>query len=195
MKKTLSILAFLHFALFAVAQTFESNKIVNFSDLYERIDFFDEEGQKTVSVAPKFYKQYDLKKRMKPIKVNDQSYFIQIEKFGMQSVYTDEGEQVAEINRNDSNILMLQTDKNYRLKPKIKLGNMNILEWYDADGNLVSKILWNKDRKLAFYPAGDQDPDLLLMALCAHQYQELLLGDRGRLSSAVSNNLFNTLMD
>lgn len=195
MKKTLSILAFLHFALFAVAQTFESNKIVNFSDLYERIDFFDEEGQKTVSAAPKFYKQYDLKKRMKPIKVNDQSYFIQKEKFGMESVYTDTGEYVAELDRDEASIRLIQSNVSYTLKPKIRLGNMNVLECYNAQGTLVSKITWNKDRKLEFHNEGDQNPDLLLMALCAHQYQELLLGDRGRLSSSVSTLLSTSLME
>ncbi len=186
MKKTIIVLALLHVALISSAQTFLSNKISKFSELYERIDFYDEKGEKIVSLAPKFYRHRELKKRIKPIKVKGQTYFIKIEKFGVQSVYTDTGERVANMERDGTTIHLLQDNSRYSLRPILKWVNPNILECRNSEGILVSKILHNySDRKLTYDYSGEQNPNLLLMSLCAHQYQELLLGDRGRLTGAV----------
>jgi len=191
MKKTILILALFHLALTTSAQTLLSNKISTYSALYERIDFYDEEGSKIVSLAPRFYKHKELKKRMKPIKVMDQTYYIRIEKFGVQSVYTDTGEHVADMERNGTTIHFLQDGSTYSLRPILKFINPNILECYNSEGTLVSKISQNSDRKLTYDANGEEDSKLLLMSLCAHQYQELLLGERGRLSSGTNMLLFS----
>lgn len=182
MKKTIIVLAFLHITLITSAQTFLSNEIKFFA-LYERIDFYNEKDSTIVlSIAPKFYKHTKLKKRIKPIKVMDQTYFIKIEKFGVQSVYTNTGEHVADMPRDGSKIHLLQNDSTYTLRPILKLANYNILECKNSEGVLVSKVSYNGDKKLTYDYNGNPNPNLLLMALCAHQYQELLLGDRGRIS-------------
>jgi hypothetical protein len=184
MKKILITLVFLNVALIASAQTFQSNQFSKFSSLYERIDFYDEEGSMIVSLAPRFYKHRELKKWMKPIKIKGQTYFIKIEKFGVQSVYNDKGEHLADMERDGSKIHFIQDNSTYYLRPRVKLANFNILECRNSEEELAFKISFNSDRKLSYESEGEQSPNLLLMSLCAHQYQELLLGDRGRLSGA-----------
>lgn len=185
MKRSILILAFLQLTLITLAQTVSSNQISWFSGIHERIDFYDDEGSTIVSLAPRFYKQHELKKWIKPIKVNDQAYFIKCNyRIGPQSVYTGSGEHVANIESNGAKIHLIQDGSIYTLRPRLRLANLNILECYDSEGTLVSTISWNNDRRLQFENNNDQNPNLLLLSLCAHQYQELLLGDRGRLSAS-----------
>lgn len=184
MKKSILILAFLQFTLITSAQTILSNQISWFSGIHERIDFYDEEGSTIISLAPRFYKQHELKKWIKPIKVNDKTYFIKCNyRIGAQSVYTSSGEHVANMERNGTKIHLIQDGSMYTLRPRLRLANLNILECYNSEGTLVSTISWKNDRRLKFENNNGQNPNLFLLSLCAHQYQELLLGDRGRLSA------------
>lgn len=181
MKRNIVILFLLHVTLITSAQTALSNQISRFPELYERIDFYNEDSI-IVSLAPKFYRLHQLKKRVKPIKVQGQSYFIQLEKFGVQSVYTTTGEHIADMER-DGTAIHFKDGITYSLRPRIKFANRNILECYNSEKELVSSLIWDNDRRLKYDNNGDQNPNLLLMALCAHQFQELLLGDRGRLTN------------
>lgn len=184
MKKSILILAFLPFTFISSAQTILSNQISCFSGIYERIDFYDEEDSIIVSLAPRFYKQRELKKWIKPIKVNDQVYLIKCNhRIGAQSVYTTSGEHVANMENNGTKIHLVQDASTYTLRPRLKLANLNLLECYNSEGTLVSTISWKNDRRLQFESKNGENPNLLLLSLCAHQYQELLLGDRGRLSA------------
>ena len=184
MNKLIIILIFLHIALVTSAQTILSNQISRFSGIYEQIDFYDEEGSTVLSLAPRFYRQREIKKWVKPIKVNNQTYFIKCKyRVGVQSVYTDSGEHVANIERNGTEIHLVQDGSIYVLRPRLNWVNRNILECRNSEGTMVSTISWNNDRRLAFENNSNQNPNFLLLSLCAHQYQELLLGERGRLSA------------
>jgi len=182
MKKAVLILTLLQLSLITSAQSFLSNEISNYSAMFERIDFYDNADSKIVSLAPKFYRHRKLKKWIKPIKVQGQTYFIKIEKFGVQSVYTDTGEHIANMESDGSEIHFLQDNSTYYLRPIVKWINPNILECKNSKGELISKTSQNSDRKLSYDYSGTQDLNVLLMSLCAHHYQELLLGDRGRLT-------------
>ena len=184
MLKSILVSALLLFTLITKTQTILSNQISRSSGIYERIDFYDKDNNSIVSLAPRFYKQRELKKWIKPIKINNQTYFIKRNKrFSAQSVYTKSEELVANIERNGTKIHLVQNGRIYTLIPKLKLANFNIIECYNPDGTLVSTISLNKDRKLVFENKSKLNSSLLLLSLCAHQYQELLLGDRGRLSA------------
>ena len=149
---------------------------------YERIDFFDEEGSTIVSLAPFFYRQNKPKKRLKPIKVGDQSYFIELGKDGMQSVYTDSGKHVANMQRNGRKIQIIDSAvTTYSIKPIIGFANPSILKCEDSEGTIISNVNLNNKRKLEYKILGENETDLLLMALCIHKYQELLLTERGSL--------------
>lgn len=194
MKKSILLLAFLAFTSFASAQTIVSNEISWFTGIYEQIDFYDENGTRIVSVAPRFFKQQKSRKWVKPIKVNDQSYFIKRNGLiGMESVYDSSGEHIANMDRQGSRIDFVQEGISYMLKPRIRLADRNILECYNAKEELVSTISWQNGRKLTYENSNDQDLNLLLLSLCAHQYQELLLGDRGRLVSNHDSGILNIL--
>jgi len=145
MKNLLLLLILLNVASNACAQSFSTDKFPKFTDYYERIDLYDENGNSIVSVAPKFYK-------------------------------------------NDATISIVEKNQQFSFKPRIKLGNFNVLECRDSEGLLVSTTSFNSDRKLTYLNLKGQDPNLLLMSLCTHKFQELLLGGRGTLSS-VNNRI------
>ena len=192
MLKSFLVSALLLFVLITKAQTILSNQISWSSGIYERIDFYDDDDTSIVALAPRFYKQPGSKKWIKPIKVNNQTYFIKRNKrLGAQSVYTETGEHVANMERNGTKIHLVQDGSEYTLKPKLKLANYNILECHNPDGTLVSTISLNSDKRLVFESRNELRPNLLLLSLCAHQYQELLLGNRGKLSALNSAQLLN----
>ena len=184
MKQSLLVLAFFQLTFFASAQSYTSNSFSRNATIYERIDIFNEEGNTIVSIAPRFYKHLTEKKKVKPIKVNDETYFIKIEKFRKQSVYTKDGEQVADMDSHDATIHLVQENITYSIKPRVRLANFNVLKCQDSNGDLVSELTFENDKKLHYNYQQTENPNNLLMALCVHQYQELLLGDRGRLSVA-----------
>lgn len=190
MKKLILLLAFFQFSFNSLAQTILSNEISWFRGIYEQIDFYDEAGDKIVSVAPRFYKQQKSKKWIKPIKVNGQSYLIKRKgRFGMQSVYTSDGEHRANIDKNGSQIDFVQEGITYKLKYRFRLLNRHILECLDVDGELVSTISWQNFKNMAYEISNDQDHNLFLMSLCAHQYQEFLVGERARDSLLTTGSL------
>jgi hypothetical protein len=183
MKKIFLLFTLLSIAGISVAQSFSSNKFSNNDSFYERIDLHDTEGNVVVTVSPRFYKQKNIKKKIKPIKVNDKTYFIKKEKHGVQAVYTKDGEYVALMKRNENSIQLVGDTQKYSLRLKVRLANFNILECKNSEGTVVSTTTFNNERKLIYEEGGEQDSNSLLMALCIHQFQELLLGNRGRLSS------------
>ena len=184
MLKSTLISALLLFTLNTVAQTIHSNKISRLSGIHERIDFYDEDDNSIISLAPRFYRQREIKKWIKPIKVNKQTYFIKRNnRFGAQSVYINSGEHVANMESNGTKVHLVQDGSVYTLKPILRLANLNILECRNADGILISTISLNNDSRLVFENSNELSPNLLLLSLCAHQYQELLLGDKGKLSA------------
>ena len=191
MQKSVLVLKFLFLVTFTSAQTFHSNIMSKYSAQFERIDFFDDEGKPVVSLAPKFYKHHVLKKRIKPIKVGGQSYFIRLGKNGMQSVYDDSGRHVANMERNGAEIVINQNAvTTYYLKPIVGIINSSVLKCKNSEGALISQITFNNNRRLEYKTFEKNDPNLLLMSLCIHKYQELLLGDRGRM---VATNLIMNL--
>ena len=181
MKNFFLLITLLSIALCSSAQSYSSNKFSKGNAFYDRIDLQDEGGDIIVSVAPKFYKQKDIKKRIKPIKVGGETFFIEKGKNGTQSVYAKNGEHVALMTRNGETIQIAGDLQKYALRPKLRLANYNVLECNDSEGMLVSTTSFKNDRRLTYEQKGEQN--LLLMALCIHQYQELLLGQRGKLSS------------
>lgn len=172
------------FAFITNAQTIKSNQLSRSSGIYEQIDFYDDDNNSIVSLTPRFYKQPKVKKWSKPIKVGNENYVIKRNsRLGVQSVYNESGENVANITSDGTKIHLVQDGGMYTLKPKLKLANLNILKCENADGTLISTISFKNDRRLVFENSGETNPNLLLLSLCAHQYQELLLGNRGRLSA------------
>ena len=193
MKKLLPLLFLLNLTLNTSAQTFLSDKFPKLTDFYERINLYDKEGNAIVSLAPKFYKEKNSRICIKPIKVDGSTYFIKRRKNGSESVYTESGEHVALISRNNATIHLVKENQKYTFKPVLKLANFNILECKNSEGIVVSKTLFNYDRTLTYQHYGAQNPNLLLMSLCTHQYQELLLGGRGKLSSRANLRLLTAL--
>lgn len=194
MKKSLLTFIVLNLVTIAFTQSFVSNEISNNEARYERIDLYDDEENVVASVSPKFYKHKSLKKRVKPIKVDGKTLFIIKGKSGTQSVCTEAGDHVALMNRHERTIQMVGDLQKYTFHPTVKFSNFNVLECKDGEGTLVSTTAFNGDRKLSYEHNGEQTSSSLLMALCIHQYQELLLGERGILSAlnvihAISNGL------
>jgi len=109
MKNFLLILTFLQLTLISSAQSIVSNEISWFKGIYEKMDFYDEDGSTTISVAPRCYKQEEPKKWVKHIEVNDQSYFINSNGIiGMQTVYNNSGEHIANMDRNGYKLILLK---------------------------------------------------------------------------------------
>ncbi len=185
MKQSLLVLAFFQLSFFTSAQSFTSNSFLKNAAIYERIDIFNEEGNVIVSIAPKFYKHLTQKKKVKPIKVDGETYFIAIEKFRKQSVYNKDGVHVADMDSHDATIHLVQENITYTIKPRVRLANFNVLKCLDANGDLISELTFENDKKLHYNSQEAENPNNLLVALCVHQYQELLLGDRGRLSASL----------
>lgn len=191
MKEFFLIICFLQFSLFSSAQTIQSNQISRGSGIHEKIDFIDEDGKTIISLAPRFYKKSKVKKWIKPIKVNDQTYFIKRKsKGGAQSIYSRSGKHVANIENGGYEIHLVDDRASYTLKPRIRLANLNILECRNSDGIVISTLSWKNDKRLTFETNNNQNSNLLLLSLCAHQYQELLLGDRGRLTASLYNSVW-----
>lgn len=193
MKNILLLLVLLNFTYNAWAQSFSTNKFSKSSDYYERIDLYDDKGNSIISVAPRFYKQKTLKHWVKPIKVDGRTYFIKRGKNGSESVYSESGEHVALISRKNTTIHLVEENRKYSFKPHIKFSNLNFLECRNSEGILVSTTSFSSDRTLTYSHHNGEHPNLLLMSLCTHQYQELLLGERGKLSS-LNNILINSAL-
>jgi len=187
MKKLILVLSLLPITLVSSAQTFVSNNMSRYSAQFERIDFYNEGGTAIVSLAPRFYKlsaranQDRIKERIKPIEIDGQTYFIKLGKNGVQSVYDDSGEHVANMERNGEKIQIIQDGiTTYSIRPRIGFVNPSTLQCMNSEGTLVSEVTFNSDRRLEYKNIDEKDPNLLLMSLCIHKYQELLLRDRGR---------------
>lgn len=190
MNKLLLLLVLLVASVNASAQSFTTDKFPRFTDYYDRIDLYDEHGSPIVSVAPKFYKHQHAKEWIKPIKVDGSTYFIKRGKSGLESVYTKDGHHVALMSRNRATIHLIEGNQKYSFKPRLKLANFNVLECRNSEGVLVSTTSFNSNRTLTYVQHQGQHPNFLLMSLCTHQYQELLLGGRGRLSSLNNGMVF-----
>lgn len=192
MSKFILLSTLLFFTLITNAQTILSDQVSLSTGIYEKIDFFDEDNNSIVSLAPKFYRESESKLWIKPIKINNQNYFIKRKtRNGVQSVYTNSGKHVANIESNGAKIHLVEDGSIYILKPTLKSGNFNILKCSDKNGILVSTVSMNGERRLVCENSNDLIHNLLLLSLCTHQYQELLLGDRGKLSAYNSAQLFN----
>lgn len=184
MKQLFLLFCFLKLSLLTSGQTIQSNKIAWFGGINEKIDFANDEGDLIVSLAPRFYKQHQSKLKIKPIKVGGQTYFIKRKsRLGVQSVYTSSGKHVANIDNKGFAIHLVDEGSTYTLKPIIRLVNPNVLECFNSDGNLHSSTTWHNDRRLTIENNLNEEKNLLLIALSAHQYQELLLVERGRLTA------------
>lgn len=194
MKNLLLLLILINVTSNASAQSFSTNEFPKFTDYYERIELYDENGNSIVTVAPKFYKQKQLKEWIKPIKVDGRTYFIKRGKNDLESVYTESGEHVALISRNNATIHLVDEHQKYSFKPLLKLANFNVLECRNSEGILVSTTSFNQNRTLTYHHHEGQHPNLLLMSLCTHQYQELLLGGRGKLSALNGILLLNPIL-
>lgn len=187
MKKNVLLIYFLAISMFASAQTFVSNNMSKYSTQFERIDFYDDDQNSVVSLAPKFYRLSKQKKRIKPIKVDGQSYFIRLGRNGIQSVYDDSGEHIAIMERDGETMQLIQNNSTstYKLDPVLRLTNPNVLKCFNSEDELVSEISLNfKSKRLEYNDYVEGDTNLLLMSLCIHKYQELLLRSRGRLVAA-----------
>ncbi len=179
MKKLIIILFLLPSALITSAQTFVSNGVFSYAAQFERIGFSDEAGNEVVALASRFYKQPKQKKqRIKPLKIDGQNYTIKLGPRGLQSVYDESGKHVANMQRNGNKIQIIEDNViTYHLRST--MGGLNTqMKCKNSDGDLVSELSFNDDRKLEYNNYAEKDHKLLLMSLCIHKYQELLVLDR-----------------